>query len=58
MDNLRNNFVRSHSSMSQISTQRVERKENKAYELQRIDDGIIFLNWTGNDQVKELAEKY
>lgn len=58
MDTLRNNFVRSHSSMNQISTQRVERKENKAYELQRIDDGIIFLNWTGNDSVKELAEKY
>ena len=58
MDALRNDFVRSHSSMTQISTQRVERKENKAYELQRIDDGIIFLNWTGNDQVKELAEKY
>ena len=58
MDALRNDFVRSHSSMTQISTQRVERKENKAYELQRIDDGIIFLNWTGNNQVKELAEKY
>ena len=58
MDALRNDFVRSHSSMTQISTYRVERKENKAYELQRIDDGIIFLNWTGNDQVKELAEKY
>ena len=49
MDMLRNNFVRSHSSMTQISTHYVERKENKAYELQRIDDGIIFLNWTGNN---------
>ena len=58
MDALRNDFVRSHSSMTQISTQRVERKENKSYELQRLDDGIIFLNWTGNDSVKELAEKY
>ena len=57
MDMLRNNFVRSHSSMSQISTHRVELKENKAYELPRIDD-IISLNWTGNDTVKELAEKY
>lgn len=58
MNDIRNNFVRSHSSMTQISTQRVERKENKSYELQRLDDGIIFLNWTGNDSVKELAEKY
>lgn len=58
MDALRNDFVRSRSSMTQINTHYVERKENKAYELQRIDDGIIFLNWTGNNQVKELAEKY
>ena len=58
MDALRNDFVRSHSSMTQISIHRVERKENKSYELQRLDDGIIFLNWTGNNSVKELAEKY
>ena len=58
MNNLRNDFVRSHSSMFQISTHNVEKKENKTFELQRMDDGIIFLNWTNNDSVRELAEKY
>lgn len=59
MDSLRNDFVRSHPSMSQIETHRVEKKDNKSFELQRMDDGIIYLNVTDdNSNVNELAEKY
>lgn len=66
MDTLRDRFVRSHSTMYQIETHRVEKNDKKQYELNRIDvgttnisSGIIHIeNLTNKSDARELAEKY
>ena len=66
MNMLRNRFVRSHSTMYQIETHRVEKNDKKQYELNRIDvgtnnvsSGIIHIEGLNdNSAARELAEKY
>ena len=65
MNMLRNRFVRSHSSMYQIETHRVEKDDKKQYDLQRINvgttdinSGIIRIGIDTYDSQRELAEKY
>lgn len=54
---LRNRFVRSHSSISQIETHRVDKNERKQFELGRHEHGLIYINLS-EKQSKTLAEKY
>ena len=59
MDSLRDRFVRSHSTMYQIETHRVEKNDKKQYELYRMDHGIIHIEMQNADSTaRELAEKY
>ena len=59
MDMLRDRFVRSHSTMYQIETHRVEKNDKKQYELYRMDHGIIHIEMQNADSTaRELAEKY
>lgn len=59
MDMLRDRFVRSHSTMYQIETHRVEKNDKKQYELYRMDHGIIHIEIQNADSTaRELAEKY
>ncbi|AXF52217.1 MAG: hypothetical protein [crAssphage sp. isolate ctcc615] len=51
MDELRENYIRSHSTMYQIESHRVKKDSSKQYELIPDSAGIIFTNL-------ELAEKY
>ena len=59
MDILRDRFVRSHSTMYQIETHRVEKNDKKQYDLYRMDHGIIHIqSLNDNIATRELAEKY
>ena len=59
MDMLRNRFVKSHSTMYQIETHRVEKNDKKQYDLYRMDHGIIHIqSLNDNIATRELAEKY
>ncbi len=59
MDILRDRFVRSHSTMYQIETHRVEKNDKKQYDLYRMDHGIIHIEMQNADSAaRELAEKY
>ena len=59
MDMLRDRFVRSHSTMYQIETYRVEKNDKKQYDLYRMDNGIIHIKMQNTDSAaRELAEKY
>ena len=59
MDILRDRFVKSHSTMYQIETHRVEKNDKKQYDLYRMDHGIIHIqSLNDNIATRELAEKY
>ena len=59
MDILRDRFVKSHSTMYQIETHRVEKNDKKQYDLYRMDHGIIHIqSLNDNTATRELAEKY
>ena len=55
MSLIRQNFIRSHSSMSQISTYRVEKNSKGVYELPLIDDTVFLTN---SEEDMALAKKY
>lgn len=57
INNLINNFVRSHSNIPQIAIKNVELLDKKVYELYRNSYGIISLD-TNNKKDFELADKY
>lgn len=55
MNQVRENFIRSHSNMSQIATQRVEKNSKGLWELTPINSMIYFSN---SKEDLELANKY
>lgn len=57
MEQLRNNFIRSHSSINQIETHKVERDNKKRFELNKRQYGIIYLDGS-NTTDKDLIKKY
>uniref|UniRef100_A0AAU8MHQ1 Nuclear pore complex-like protein n=1 Tax=Geladintestivirus 5 TaxID=3233137 RepID=A0AAU8MHQ1_9CAUD len=59
MNMLRDRFVRSHSTIYQIETHRVEKNDKRQYDLYRMDHGIIHIEMQNADSAaRELAEKY
>ena len=57
IESIKQNYIRSHSGMSEIETHRVD-KVNKIPELPRIGEHVIYLDITSNNEHKRLANKY
>ena len=56
-DKLQEGFVRSHSTIKEINTHKVERNKNGNFELTRSDSGIIYIN-IGDKNAYNLATRY
>lgn len=57
MEQLRNNFIRSHFNITQIETHKVEKDNQNRFELNKRSYGIIYLD-SSNIGDKDLIKKY